>query len=301
MSDVRPMLAQRAPAPFDDDGWWFEPKLDGIRVLVVIHDGYVAVRTRTGREVSATYPELAGIAGAVDATDALLDGEVVAYDATGAHSFEALQSRMHLRRPGDATAVRTPVAFVAFDVLAVDGVDVTTRPLEERRAVLDRIIRDGPAIQRVLQVRGRGTDFAAAARDLGLEGVMAKRAGSPYRPGRRSDDWRKVRFTERERFAVAGWTPARNSGPMGALLLVEPTDGGCSWVGQVGSGLSGPLAERLLALLRPLVRPTPVVPEMAHVRGATFTDPAVEVDVEFLERTRSSGRLRAPVLKGVVD
>ncbi len=295
------MLAERAPAPFDDDGWWFEPKLDGIRVLVDVRAGAAVLRTRTGRDVSGTYPELAGIADGIAAADALLDGEIVAYDETGGHSFEALQSRMHLRRPGAAATARTPVALVAFDVLRTDGEDLVDRPLEERRAVLDRIVRDGPALQRVLQVRGRGTALAEAARALGLEGVMAKRAGSPYRPGRRSGDWRKVRFTERERFAVAGWTPARDGGSIGSLLLVERRDGGWRWVGQVGSGLSGPLVARLRARLAPLVRDGPVIPELAQAKGATFTEPAVDVDVEFLERTRGSGRLRAPVLKGLVD
>jgi DNA ligase D-like protein (predicted ligase)/DNA ligase D-like protein (predicted polymerase)/DNA ligase D-like protein (predicted 3'-phosphoesterase) len=301
----QPMLAEGGHRPFDDDGWWFEPKLDGIRCLAELSTGETVLRTRTGRDASETYPELHMIHELVDQVNAVIDGEIVALDDEGRDSFETLQQRMNLRNPRDIERARKriPVALVAFDLLWLDGRDVTGLPLEDRRELLRLIVEEDDRLQLTAHVRGEGTALVEAARARRLEGVVAKRLGSPYVPGRRTDAWRKIKLRQTQDCLVLGFTPGQGSrgGSFGALLVGAYDEGELRWVGQVGSGFTGSVLADVLARLGDLVRPDPAVDELRGVKGAVFVEPTVVVEVEYLEMTKGTGKMRAPVFKGLRD
>jgi len=225
---------------------------------------------------------------------AVIDGEVCALDESGSARFEALQS-------GSGRLV-----LMAFDLLALDGEPVHAQPLAERRARLEELL--DPAVERVRlsPAFDDGPALLAAAAAQGLEGVVAKRADAPYRPGRRTPEWQKVKLRAQEDFPIVGFT--RGSGrraALGALVLGRREADGLHWAGNVGSGLADDEVDRLRKLLRPLERPTsPLVatPKMPRVRASdlTWVEPVLSAEVTFAETTRE-GRLRAPVYLGVRD
>jgi bifunctional non-homologous end joining protein LigD len=306
MEGVLPMLATPGELP-TNPGWAFELKWDGVRALVDVSPDGLKIISRRGNEVTAAYPELAGLADVVP--DVLLDGEVVAF-RDGKPSFATLQSRMHVRSPGQARrlAANTPVTFLAFDVLRLYGVDLTARPYTERRATLERLGVDGPHWT-VPPVFDDGPATLAAAEQNGLEGVVAKRLTAPYRPGARSADWVKVRRAHRQEFVVGGWEAGEGgrSGGIGALLLGyyekpgEQPSGELVYAGQVGSGFSGRSLVEMGRRLAPLARSTPpfaFVPPDVRGRVITWVEPLVVVEVEFAEWTPDS-RLRFATFQGV--
>jgi len=229
MVGVNPMLATAVTQLPTEPGWAFEFKWDGVRALIDISGDGVAIRSRAGNEVTVAYPELAALARHVG--DALFDGEIVAF-VSGQPSFEQLQSRMHVRTAAEARrlAAEVPVTFVAFDVLRRYGVDLAGRPYAERRATLERWAAERPDWT-ISPVFDDGPATVAAAREHGLEGVVAKRLGAPYRAGDRSADWRKLRFVRAGEFVVLGWEAA--SGSPGAATC-SPTRRA-----QCGSGRCG--------------------------------------------------------------
>ena len=303
---LQPMLAEGGHGAFDDEGWRFEPKLDGIRALVTVTTDATKLISRNGRDLSATYPDLHALHENVLSANAVLDGEIIATDDTGRDSFEALQQRMNLSNPREIerASKERPVAFVAFDVLFYDGEDTTGFPLEDRRLLLEHIVEESDRIRLNPYVDGAGVAFTKQAEALKLEGVMAKRLGSRYRSGRRSDDWRKIKLRRTQDCVILGWTPGQGgrSGTLGALLVgaFDRDDGDLRWVGQVGSGFSDRMLDDLLGQLEPLRRDDPAAPdpELAAVKGATFVDPEVVCEVEFHEIT-GAGKMRAPVFKGL--
>jgi bifunctional non-homologous end joining protein LigD len=278
--------------------WAFEFKWDGVRALVDITDDTVTITSRTGRDVTDTYPELAGIGDGVG--DALVDGEIVAL-RNGVPSFEALQRRMNVRSRAEAArvAAEVPATFVAFDLLRRYGVDLTSRSYADRRATLERWSPAGPG----LSISPRFEDGAAteaAARQHGLEGVVAKRVDSRYQPGVRSHDWRKLRFQRTGDFAVIGWEGAEDSPDvLSSLLLATGGPSGLEFCGKAGSGLSAADTRRIRAALRP--RDTPAVPVPAEALGGRSThwvEPGLVVEVEYHQRT-ADGRLRQPVFRRI--
>ena len=294
------MLATATTTLPAGDGWAYEFKWDGIRALLDVGGHGVRITSRRGNDVSAGYPEL--VAQAAEVGDALIDGEIVAF-VDGRPSFGQLQTRMHLRGARDVAraALEAPVTFVAFDLLRRFGVDLTTRPYTERRATLERFAAendgwtlsptfdDGPATEQV-------------ARAHGLEGVVAKRADSPYHPGRRSEQWRKLRFVRAGDFAVIGWEGAAESpDTLSSLLLAIVTGDGLRFAGKVGSGLSGRSAalvqRRLTARASAVV---PGVPRSIGGRHLHWVEPEVVVEVEFASWTGDQ-RLRHPVFRGIRD
>jgi bifunctional non-homologous end joining protein LigD len=200
---------------------------------------------------------------------------------------------------------KIPVALVAFDLLWLDGNDLTGLALEERRELLEAIVEQDHRLQVVTHVEGGGKAFAEVARGLGLEGVVAKRTGSRYQPGRRSPDWRKIKLTNTQDCVILGWTPGQGgrSGTFGALLVGAYDDGELIWIGQVGTGFTRDKLDRILEALGPLRRPTPPIgdPELAKVKGATFVQPELVCEVEYLEITKSTKKMRAPSFKGLRD
>jgi bifunctional non-homologous end joining protein LigD len=290
------MLAVAGPLP-EADGWAYELKWDGVRAVAVVRDRRLRLYARSGAEITAGYPELAGLAEAVP--DAVLDGEIVALDAAGRPSFQALAERMHVRDRQRAAqlAAAVPATYMIFDVLELAGSDLTGRPYRERREVLERLAGEVTAGAHWL-VPPHFTDgpaTLAAATEHALEGVVAKRMDSRYRPGQRSTDWVKVKREETGDFVVGGWRPGERR--LGALLVGAPAAGGAlSFRGRVGGGISGAAERQLLAALEPLtVGESPFVETLARddARDARWVRPELVVEVRYGQRTRD-GRLRFP-------
>jgi bifunctional non-homologous end joining protein LigD len=293
------MLATAVTQLPTEPGWAFEFKWDGVRALIDVSERGVTIHSRAGNDVTAAYPELVTLARDVD--DALLDGEIVAFDA-GVPSFELLQSRMHVRSAAEARRLATdaPVTFVAFELLRRYGVDLAGRPYAERRATLERWAAERPDWT-ISPVFDDGVATAAAARMHGLEGVVAKRLDAPYRAGIRSPHWRKLRFVRAGDFVVVGWEAASGSAKeLSSLVLgYYRDDGGLAFAGKVGSGLGGQdIARVQAALVARSGCPLPDVPARTPGRTVHWVEPAVVVEVEFASWT-AEGRLRHPVFHGV--
>jgi bifunctional non-homologous end joining protein LigD len=298
---VKPMLAVAGALP-TGTGWAFECKWDGVRALADLTTDGMQITGRSERPITTNYPELYHLADACP--DALLDGEIVAF-ADGRPSFGALQPRMHVSDPAAARklAATTPVTFLIFDVLRLYGVDLTARPYAERRETLERIGLDGAAWT-VPPAFDDGAATLKASRAQGLEGVVAKRATSRYRPGARSADWVKVRLTHRQAFVVGGYEVGSGgrTNQIGSLVLgYHDAAGALQYAGQVGSGLTGAALRTLQSLLEPLHQEAPPFASAftrAQARGVRWCAPQVVVDVEYIEWT-DGGRLRHPTYRGI--
>jgi bifunctional non-homologous end joining protein LigD len=301
---LTPMLAELWGEPFDDPRWRFEPKLDGIRTLAYVSTDGTRLISRTGRDQSAQYPELDNLAQNVNALQVVIDAEIVALDPDGRPSFELLQQRMNLASPRDIERIRRklPVIIYAFDLLWLDGNDLTGEPLEERRGLLESIVTTDEKVHLTAFVDAEGRKFFEAARQLGFEGVVGKKLGSIYQPGRRSKDWRKVKALKRQSCVVLGWTPGTGSRArtFGSLLVGAFREGDLVWIGQVGTGFTEPMLADLMDRLIPLEAPDPPVddPALRKLKGARWVRPEVVCEVEYLSMT-SAGKLRAPSYKGL--
>jgi bifunctional non-homologous end joining protein LigD len=308
--ELVPMLASSASAAFDDPEWVFEVKWDGVRAITTVvrpgrgEDGSTRLVSRLGNDISGGYPELAEVWQRVLARNAVIDGEIVAFDEAGNPSFQRLQRRMHLRGGADVQRARrrNPVTLVALDLLAVDGLALTDLALSERLERLDALVVPGVALRISERFPEDGRALYAAAEQRGLEGIMAKRLSSRYRPGARSRDWRKLKVRRRTEVIVAGWLPgdAGRSGDLGALLACwHEADGGLVYAGRVGTGFDAAERRRLLdrlADLGPSAQPPADAPRLPQAR---WVEPALVCAVEYGELT-DAGRLRAPSYKGLV-
>ena len=222
-TDLRPMSAVAADPPAGDRGWVYEMKWDGMRALLAVEGGRVRMTSRTGTDITDRFPELRGLGAAMGTTEAVLDGEIVALDASGRPSFERLQPRIHVGSPAKARqlAATDPVAVMLFDVLWLEGHSTVALPYRDRRALLERLALAGPHWQTPPAREGDCAAMLRAAEELGLEGVVAERADSPYQPGKRSDAWRKVKVTASQELVVGGWLPGKGrlAGRLGSLLV----------------------------------------------------------------------------------
>ena len=307
---VLPMLAHRSSYPSDPENYAFEEKWDGIRALAHVHDGRVTLRSRNLSNVTSQYPELQGLAEALGETQAVLDGEIVALDASGRPSFQLLQGRFGVsaRSTAQAKTQEAPVVYMVFDLLYLDGHDLTSLPYEERRRRLVNLPLDGP---RWRVSPARIGDGRAILADPRAEGVVAKRLGSPYEPGARSRAWLKIKEQRRQEFVIGGYTPGRGAreGRIGALLVgyydATPDEARRRGVpqrfrfaGSVGTGFTSTVLrglERLLEADR--VERSPFADDVEKP-GAVFVEPRYVAEVEFTEWTRE-GRLRHPSFKGL--
>jgi bifunctional non-homologous end joining protein LigD len=275
--------------------WLFEPKWDGYRTIVSVSGGEARLTSRNGKDLTERFNEVARAAGkAVRTPSAVLDGEVVALDEGGTARFEALQ-----RGSG-------PLVLMAFDLLELDGEPVHTRPLHERRELLEEILDPSVRAVRLSPAFDDGVALLEAARVQGLEGVVAKRADAPYRPGRRTPEWRKLKLRAQEDFPIVGYTRGEGKrAKLGALVLARREPDGLYWAGNVGSGIRDEDVGRLRTMLGPFERETSPLahtPKMPRVkaRDLTWVEPRLSAEVTYAERTRE-GRLRAPVYLGVRD
>ncbi|MEO7837071.1 MAG: DNA ligase [Acidimicrobiales bacterium] len=298
--------------PLDPAAYQLEPKFDGQRLLVTIDDGVVRLANRAGRDTTGVYPELAGLGVALGrGRAAVLDGEVVAGDATGHPSFQRLQQRMHVGAPSARLLTDVPVVFAAFDVLWLDGDLLTGRPQCERRRILETLELRGPAWQTAPVLVATPEELMSACTQMGLEGFMAKRLDAPYHPGRRSAAWWKMKFGRRRDFVVGGWSPGRGSrsDTIGSLAVgcydigaAAGTDEGrvgrLFYVGQVGSGLTDDLIRALGDLFKKTALATSPFVNGGAVPRLSFVEPVLVVEVAYTEATLS-GTLRQPVFKGL--
>ena len=293
--ELRPQLATLTEHLPTGAGWLYEPKWDGYRALVALRGGVATLTSRNGKDLSERFRDVArAVVHAVRTPSAVLDGEVCALDESGTARFESLQS-------GSGRLV-----LMVFDLLVLDGEPVYLRPLEERRRLLEDVLDPASDTVRLSPAFEDGPALLEAASTQGLEGVVAKRADAAYRPGRRTPEWQKLKLRQEDDFPIVGFT--RGTGrraKLGALVLGRREADGLHWAGNVGSGIGDGDVESLLAVLRPLSRPTsPLVatPRMPRVRAAdvTWVEPTLAAEVTFAERTRE-GRLRAPVFLGIRD
>jgi bifunctional non-homologous end joining protein LigD len=303
---IHPMLAVlREQLPVDRDAYGYEFKWDGVRATVYVDGGRARVLSRNDRDVTPSYPELRDLAESLGSRQVVLDGEIVAFDGAGRPSFETLQSRMHVTNSAQVRRLmtHTPVTFLVFDVLHLDGRSLLDEPYVERRRLLEAMNLAGPSWQTPPHFDGDGDAVLAASKAQGLEGVVAKRLDSRYFPGKRSDCWLKVKNLRTQEVVIGGWKPGagRRAGAIGSLLLGVPGPDGLEFVGHVGTGFTDKMLRELEAQLAPLERddaPFATTVPREHARAARWVEPSVVGEVVFGEWTRE-GRLRHPAWRGL--
>jgi bifunctional non-homologous end joining protein LigD len=298
-----PMMAQLVRDPFDGDDWLFEVKWDGHRCLAALEAETTRLTSRTSRAVTGQFPEFENLHRQLAARNAVVDGEVIALDQDGRPSFQRMQDRFH-RSPEELARHRgrVPVNFVAFDLLWLDGQPLLELPLAERRARLREVLVPQDDVRFSEAVEGHGSAFFEQIRDLGLEGVVAKRLASQYRPGSRSPDWRKVKAVRRQDCVIVGWSKGKGgrSSTLGSLLVAVYDGDELRYVGNVGTGFTQSFLQRLLPDLeaRETDKPPVKVPSDPRLRGAHWMRPELVCEVEYLRWT-DDWRLRAPSFKGI--
>jgi bifunctional non-homologous end joining protein LigD len=298
---IHPMLAVSVDQPFDHPEWVFEIKWDGYRAVSFIEDGRVRLVSRTQNDLTGRFSELAVLPRLVKADRAILDGEVVALDEKGRSSFSLMQQRTGIRKYGRQRAGHPdiPVIYYVFDLLYLDGYDLRRAPLVERKDALQQIVVPGDAL-RYSEHFDRGIALFEAARQKGLEGILAKRRASQYEE-RRSSEWQKIKITRTVDSVIGGYTEPEGSRQyFGALVLgLYNREGQLVHVGQVGTGFDHAMLRQVWQLLekRPAKR-TPFEGEVdaAHVH---WVKPELVAEIKFTEWTHETDegglKLRAPV------
>ncbi|WP_205474480.1 non-homologous end-joining DNA ligase [Nocardioides sp. SYSU D00038] len=296
---MQPMLATKGTHVPTDAGWTHEVKWDGVRILADSDGDEVRLTSRNANLVSVAWPEVTEHP--LPGRDLLVDGEIIALNERGLPDFRTLQDRMHVRRATTARALseRVPATYMVFDLLRLDGADLTGLPLEERRERLRALGLDG--VWQVPDAYDDGAMLLDATRQQGLEGIVSKRLSSTYRFGERSPHWRKFAHRHRLSYVVGGWRPQEGTGDRLATLLVgEPTPDGLLYRGRVGSGIGPKQSPVLQRLLEPLTTSSsPFVDEVPRVdaRGTRWVEPVVVVDVD--SHGAGYDRLRQPSYQGV--
>jgi bifunctional non-homologous end joining protein LigD len=287
---LQPMLATLTDAPFDDAGWVFEDKFDGFRMIAEIKNGKVALYSRNGKIISQSYVEVARALEGVKA-DAVIDGELVAIGKDGVSHFQLLQN---------ALRHEAKLLYCAFDLMFVDGEDLRKQPLLVRKERLKAILPRDKLIAFSRHRKTSGTKFFAEAERKGLEGIMAKRADSPYASGGRTADWLKIKTAKRQEVVIAGFTAPRRTRPFfGALVLAVRENDAWRYIGHVGTGFSHQTLETLHAKLSKLKAASSPFPAKVKDEGVTtWVRPCLVAEVKFAEWT-SKGELRQPVYLGL--
>jgi bifunctional non-homologous end joining protein LigD len=305
---LAPMLAHPGRLPPDDERWAYEVKWDGVRALLYWRPGRLRIESRNGNEIGVRYPELRALGRQLGMREAVLDGEIVALDERGRPSFERLAQRMHLTSDSAIrrAAQRTPATYAIFDLLYLDGRLTTELPYRRRRELLEQLQLRGPSWQVPAARNGGGQELLEATAVQGLEGVIAKRLDSPYRPGQRSGEWLKLKHIARQELVIGGWLPGKDgrAGRVGALLVgyYEHRDGrpALRYAGRVGSGFDEPQLRRLGRELAARARRSS--PFAAHgvqpPREARFVAPQLVAEIEFSHWTRDR-ILRHSVYRGL--
>ena len=305
---LEPMLATVAGEAFDDPAWVYEPKWDGVRALAICDDTSKLV-SRLGNTITAGYPELSNLHARLVALDAIIDGEIIAFDGA-APSFQRLQRRMHVREDRQLTALvrESPVTFMAFDLIYFDGASLIAEELGKRRQLLEEIVVLNERLQISPATVGEGKALYQAAEEQGLEGIVAKRIASIYEPGRRSPSWLKIKTSEDLDAVVVGWTDGsgRRQGTLGALILALYDDEGkLRHIGNVGTGFDKHSLKAAMDRLEKLPSgrnpfDVQVLKTNSDLRAVHWVAPTLVATVEYRQVT-NAGKLRAPSFKGFRD
>jgi bifunctional non-homologous end joining protein LigD len=282
------MKATLGSLPASDDGWAYEIKWDGHRTLAHVTADGTRLQTTAGHDSTARWPEIAAIGGSVNASSAILDGEMLVIGEDGRPSFDLVQRR---------DPARHPAMFHAFDVLSIDGTDTIGLPYVDRRTLLTQVLDPGDHWAIPAHHVGGGAELLAATADQQLEGLIAKRLDSTYRPGTRTKDWLKIKNRTRTEVVVGGFTAGTGarSSTFGALLVgVREDDGRLRFAGGVGTGFTQGMLEQLMRQLGPLVTgtcPFDPAPPAAIRRTATWVRPDLTAVAEIAEFT-NDGHVR---------
>lgn len=303
---IEPMLAVAARAtPGAEEEWAAEMKWDGARALAYVSDGAVILRGRTGRNITAGFPEVAaGLTEVAGPRTIILDGELIAFDGPRP-SFARLQRRLHVSRPDRVLLETVPVSYVAFDMLHRAARPLLANPYAQRRALLDDLAPGSGAVMIPPAFPGESRAVVDASRQLGLEGVVLKRISSRYHPGRRSPEWLKIRHLATADIVIGGWLPGSGwrAELAGSVIAGRPSPAGLEYLGQVGSGFAEEEIRDLTQRLRSLEVPESPFTAGAGVppgvaRRARWTRPVLAAEVTYTELT-PEGRLRHPVWRGL--
>jgi len=305
VSALAPMLCAMTGAELVDEARIYELKIDGVRIVADKHARAVALRYRNGRAASSSYPEIARAVAALAPERVVLDGEVVAFDAEGRPSFQRIAPRIHAERPLDVRSAmnEVPVSYLVFDLLALNDFDLRPLPLSARKALLMKLVRGKGYVRALDHLERDGRPLFELCRARRLEGVVAKRAASPYRHGpRRSDDWVKLKSERDEEFVVIGFMRGKGGrSALGALCVASYSGERLLYRGRVGSGLDAAALsslEHALHARRVEAYPASGKPP-EDAKGALWVRPELVVSVRFLGFTDGEARLRAPVYRGL--
>jgi bifunctional non-homologous end joining protein LigD len=297
VTDTELMLAETREQPFTKAGWLFELKLDGYRIRAAREDGEARLISRNGHDLSGAFPEIARAVAALPYDHVVMDGEVVVLDDAGHPSFQRLQNRARLNRPLEIrrAAVEAPATLYLFDLPAFESYDLRPLPLLKRKAVLEKIVPPTGPLRYLEHFETKGEALYQQVVQLGLEGIVAKRADSTYRGGR-SADWLKIRADRTGDFVVVGFThPKGSRGGFGALDLGAFADGKLRYAGRVGSGFNAAQLKAVAAQLERARRAAPAFTGPAPKDDAhTWVEPELVVEVRYKEWT-DEGLLRQPV------
>jgi bifunctional non-homologous end joining protein LigD len=296
--DITPMLAETREQPFTKPGWLFELKLDGWRIIAEKDGPAVRLRSRNGHDLTGAFPELARALQALRYSAFVLDGEVVVHDAQGLPSFQRLQQRVRLSKPLDVrhASVEQPAVLYCFDLIAAEGFDLRELPLEVRKGVLAQVLPAAGALRYLDHFATEGEALYHQVERMGLEGIMAKRAESPYR-SRRSADWLKIRADRVDDFVVVGFSrPKGKRTGFGSLHLAQHAGTQLVYAGSVGSGFDEHELRTVRAAFEEhtVAKPPCTGPVPAAGKGDTWVEPLVVCEVRFKEWT-DEGLLRHPV------
>jgi bifunctional non-homologous end joining protein LigD len=304
--EVAPMLATAGALPANDAGWAYEFKWDGVRAITYIDGGRVRAMSRGNKDLTKAFPELRDLGLTLGSRPAVLDGELVAFDDAGRPSFGRLQHRLNVTSAAAITkrANEIAVTYLVFDVLHLDGKSLLESSYDERRSALESLELTGSSFATPPSLRdATGADVLAAAESGGLEGVVAKRRDSQYRPGERSPSWIKVKVVKTQEVVIGGWTDGEGerAGSFGALLLGVNDGGELRYAGKVGTGFDAVTRSELLAAMKPLAAPeSPFAGALSKAEATTahFLTPSLVGEVRFAEWT-SGGHLRHPSWRGL--
>jgi bifunctional non-homologous end joining protein LigD len=288
-------LASLSDEPFSDPAWLFEVKWDGVRGIAYLTNGEVVVRSRTGREISLEYPEVKDLANQLYATEAIVDGEIVALDDAGRSVFQKLQNRSGVRNPSRTLVESIPATYYAFDLLYCDGFDLRKTPLEERKDLLKQILRSNAHIRYSEHEVEKGKELYEAARQQGLEGIIGKKRDSAY-VGQRTSLWRKFKIVDELDAVICGWTAPRRSREFFGALVLGLYDGpNLEFIASVGTGFDHGAQKSIHAQLQKLRQPKSVFGKPLKLREAIeWVEPRLVARVKYGNWTDGK-RLRAPV------
>jgi bifunctional non-homologous end joining protein LigD len=300
-SVIEPMMAQISDRLPRGEDWLFEVKWDGVRAIALIENESLRLQSRTGNRSERQYPELAVIPNQVAAETAVLDGEIAALDAKGVAQFHLIQPRIMNADPNSIShmARSAPVVYFAFDLLYLNGYDLRGVRLDERRKLLEQVVEPDSVFRVSTAFPGAGEEMLEAARENGLEGLIAKNAGSLYE-SKRSREWLKIKIVTQQEFAIGGFTAAQGErSHFGALVLGVYQDGKLNWVGNTGTGFDQKTLTYLASRLNPLItEKCPFAVRPKPDRGMTWVKPELVAQVKFANWTPDN-RLRAPVYLGL--